>query len=62
MRKMEKNLAEKFKNKFRKNFISTLTSKKYKIPADTELEANIKWIEVSIIFDSTLEQMQKKRK
>ena len=43
-----------FKNKFRKNFIRTLTSKEYKIPADTKWEAELKWLEIGIIFDSTV--------
>jgi len=45
---------EIFKNKFRKNFIRTLTSKEYKIPADTKWEAELKWLEIGIIFDSTV--------
>ncbi len=53
---------EKFKTNFHKNFMKTLTSNQYKIPADTKSEAFLKWIEVSVIFDSTVKEIEGKIK
>lgn len=43
---------EQLKSKLRKEYISLLTSKQYKIPADTKQEAELKWLEFSIVFDN----------
>lgn len=51
----------RFKTKLRKNFVSTITDTRFKIPADTKIEALIKWLEISIIFDSTIDDILKTR-
>ena len=56
---MQKEQLDKFKQKFYKNFISTLTSREYQIPANTKQQATLKWLEVSIIFDNTVKQIEK---
>lgn len=52
-------LLIKFKIKLRKNFISTMTNTRFKIPADTKSAAEIKWLELSVIFDSTIDDILK---
>jgi hypothetical protein len=51
----------KFKTKLQKNFISTTTDTRFKIPADTKSQAFIKWLEISVIFDSTIDDILKTR-
>ena len=51
----------KFKIQFRKNFISTMTDTRFKIPADTKNEAWIKWGEIGVIFDATIDDILKTR-
>lgn len=46
---------ERFKTKFHKNFIKTLTSPKFKYPPDSKEAAMLQWLVVSVIFDSTVE-------
>ena len=46
---------ERFKAKFHKNFIATLTSSKFKYPPDTKDEAMFKWMVTGVIFDRTVE-------
>ena len=55
---MTKQELEKFKTKLRKNFIKMITSSQYQIPADTAEKALIKWLEVSIAFDSTVRDLK----
>jgi hypothetical protein len=57
---MSEEWLNKFINKFHKKFIATLTSTQYKIPADSKQEATLKWIEVSIILNNTLEEIMAK--
>lgn len=51
----------KFKIQFRKNFISIMTDTRFKIPADTKNEALIKWVEIGVIFDATIDDILKTR-
>ena len=51
----------KFKIQFRKNFISTMTDTRFKIPADTKNKALIKWVEIGVIFDATIDDILKTR-
>ena len=58
----QEKFIQQFKQKFRKNFMKTLTSSQYKIPPDSKEMALLKWIEVSTIFDSTLRELDSKSK
>lgn len=49
----------KFKAKFRKEFIATLTSPKYKFPPDSKPTALFKWMDVSIVFDGVMNEFKK---
>jgi hypothetical protein len=48
--------ANRFKKFFRKQYISTMTSSQFKIPPDSKTKAEIDWIAISVIFDSTLDK------
>ena len=49
---------EKFKEKLRKNFTSTITSPQFKIPPATKTAAMLEWMVISIVFDSTVEELK----
>jgi hypothetical protein len=52
----------KFKEKLRKRYIGNMTSEQYHIPADSKELATLKWINVSVVFDSVVEDFLKEGK
>ena len=53
-----KEYLNKFKEKLKKRYIKNMTSEQYQIPADSKELALIKWINVSVVFDSLVEEMK----
>ena len=52
---MEKKDLLKIKEKLRKEYISLLMSRVYNIPASTRSQAEIKWLDVHIAFNSAFD-------
>jgi hypothetical protein len=52
---MTKEDLEKMREKLRKSYISLLMSRGYNIPASTRSQAEIKWLDVYVAFNSAFD-------